>query len=203
MPASASQAAASIDCADPGSTFAVARDDIGALDVTNTSTAGALTPPTRPPTTGATIVVSAADRGANLKAPLVPMSLLGSGVGTPDSIALAGVLDAGAHPGDRWGTVVVTGRVGDAQGRPGALFPMQRVAPGDTITVTDTNRRTQRFVVDTVGTQPRTAPLPAALFTQGQGPLRLVVLTATDATTYAGGTLVTHVSHWIVTATAA
>jgi len=203
LPASASQAAASIDCADPGSTFAVARDDVGALDVTNTSTAGALTPATKPPSTGATITVSAADRGANIKAPLVPMSLLGAGLGTPDSIALAGVLDVGAHPGDRWGTVVVAGRVGDAQGTAGALFPLQRVAPGDTITVTDANHKSQKFVVDTVATQPRVQLLPAGLFTQGQGPLRLVVLTATDATTYAGGTLVTHVSHWIVTATAA
>jgi hypothetical protein len=202
LPASASQAAASIDCADPGSTFAVARDDVGALDVTNTSTAGALTPAAKPPTTGATIVVSAADKGANLKAPLVPMSLLGAGVGTPASIALAGVLDVGAHPGDRWGTVVVAGRVGDAQGTHGALFPLQRVAPGDTVTVTDTNHRMQKFVVDTVATQPRVQPLAAGLFTQGQGPLRLVILTATDATTYAGGTLVTHVSHWIVTASA-
>ncbi len=68
--------------------------------------------------------------------------------------------------------------------------------------MTDTNHRTQKFVVDTVATQPRVQPLPAGLFTQGQGPLRLVILTATDATTYAGGTLVTHVSHWIVTASA-
>ena len=93
----------------------------------------------------------------------------------------------------------MAGRVGDAQGVPGALFPLQRVAPGDTITLTDTNRRTQRFTVDTVSTQSRALPLPPDLFAQGQSPLRLVVLTATDATSYGAG-LVTHVSHWIVTA---
>jgi hypothetical protein len=90
--------------------------------------------------------------------------------------------------------------VGDAQGVPGALFPLQRVAPGDTITLVDTNRRTQKFTVDTVSTQPRVLPLPADLFTQAQSPLRLVVLTTTNAITYGGG-LFTHLDHWIVTAT--
>ena len=199
MPGSTGQSAAAVPCGDPSATFAVTRPDLGALNITNTSTAGAVTPHARPPATGATLTVGAADRGASLKAPLVPMSLLGPGVGTPDSIALAGQLDVGAHVGDLWGTILVAGRVGDAQGVPGALFPLQRVAPGDTITLTDTNRRTQRFTVDTVSTQSRALPLPPDLFAQGQSPLRLVVLTATDATSYGAG-LVTHVSHWIVTA---
>ena len=98
---------------------------------------------------------------------------------------------------------MVAGHVGTPSGAKGALFPLQRAAPGDVITLADTNRRSQKFVVDSVTSQLRTQPLDATLFAQGPSatPLRLVVLTSTDATSYGGGS-VTYVSHWIVTATA-
>ncbi|HYY12766.1 MAG TPA: class F sortase [Kineosporiaceae bacterium] len=194
-PGTPAQAAASVPCGDPGGTFALARDDLGQLVVTNTSTAGALTG--KPPAG-----IKASLKIGSKTVPLVTMPLQGGSPGTPDLVSIAGELDAGAHAGDRWGTIVVAGRVGDTQGVPGAIVPLTALSPGDVITLTDTNARSQKFTVDTVTTQPRIVPLPPDLFVQGQTPLRLVVLTATTPTTFGAG-LITHLDHLIVTASPA
>jgi hypothetical protein len=191
------QGAASIACGDPRSVFAVSRPDVGPLDLTTTGSVGATDPSGTAPAGGPTLTISS----ASVAAPLVGVPLDPPGIAVPSDYSMAGELDVGAHAGDMWGTIVIAGRVGDVHGAQGALYQLPHVAVGDTITLTDVNGLTGRFTVGSVATRPRTDVLPASLFTQ-TGPLRLVILTATDPVSFGGG-LITYRSHMIVTATAA
>jgi hypothetical protein len=136
----------------------------------------------------------------SISAPLVGVPLSPPGIAVPSDYSLAGEVEDGAHVGDSWGTIVVAGRVGDVHGVHGALYDLSRVAVGDTIGLTDVDGLDGRFTVTSVTTRPRTDVLPASLFTQS-GPLRLVILSATDPVFFGGG-LITYRRHVIVTATA-
>jgi hypothetical protein len=180
--------------------FQVVRTDLGALTVTNTSTAGSTAP------SGTTVGKGQpylSIPSVSINAPLVPVGLLPPGIDTPDDPSLAGEVDVAAHAGEAAGTIVVAGRVGDVHNNPGAFFRLSQVAVGAQITLKDPlTGVTQKFVVNSVQILPRVQVLPASLFTQSDTPLRLVILSATDEIWYGGGTMVTHRSHVVVTATA-
>jgi hypothetical protein len=197
VPGNATQVAVSQTCGSGAGTVLVTRADLGALQVTNTSTQGSTAP-----TAGAP---AAKDPqldipSAGIAAPLVAVGLAGTGIAVPADPAQAGELTAGATAGDSLGTIVVAGRVSDTHDAPGALFTLASVAPGAAVTLIDVNGKTRKFTVDTVTTLPRTQVLPATLFTQST-PLRLVILSATNPVWYGpGGSLVTHLDHVIVVA---
>ncbi len=190
------QTPASIPCASSAGTFVVSRPDIGPLDVTTTGSVGASEPIGPAPSGGPVLTIGS----ASVAAPLQAVPLNPPGIAVPSDYSVAGQLDVGAHVGDTWGTIVVAGRVGNVYGKHGALYDLSHVATGDSISLTDVNGLTGRFTVTSVTTMPRTQVLPATLFAQ-TGPLRLVILSATDPVFFGAG-LITYRSHVVVTATA-
>ena len=195
VPAGPQQPAVAPVCGAAPGAFTATRPDLGALQVTNTSTAGATGPVATLIPGGPELAIPS----VGIAAPLVAVGRSGTGIAVPSDVALAGELDAGASAGEPAGTVVVAGRVGTAAGAPGALAPLAGVVPGDVITLTDVHGTVQRFAVSTVTTYPRTQDLPASLFTQGT-PLRLVVISATTVLHYGAG-LITHRDNLVVVAT--
>jgi hypothetical protein len=194
LPATATQAAVSIACGAAGSTFLIARPDLGALTLTTTSTAGSVAPSGGPATAGPAIVI----KSAGVAAKLVTGSRLLGGMTTPANVAQAAELDVGGHVGDPMGTIVIAGRSSDSHGAPGGLAGLTSVSTGDPISVTDVRGGTRSFVVDAVTTLPMTQDLPATMLSQSS-PLRLVVVTGTDVASFGIGQI-TYTSNLIVTA---
>ncbi len=197
VPGNPTQAAITLDCGADDKTFLVVRDDIPALTLTQTATAGSSAPGSTAAAKGARLTLASGP----VNAPLVSVKPLLGGIDVPPNIALAGQFDQGAHVGDLFGAIVVAGRPSDANNAPGAMVNLSKVAVGDAVTLVDVNGKTRKFTVDSTSTLPRTDPIPASLLTQGD-PLRLVILSTTDPLTYGAG-LTTYRSHLIVTATPA
>jgi hypothetical protein len=197
VPAGPGQAALSVTCGSAGGTFLVQRPDLSALTVQSTSTAGSTAPSgATPATSGPQLVIAS----AGIAVPLVSASLLGTDITVPADPSLAGQLDAGAGVRDTVGTAVIAGRASDTHGASGGLATLASVAAGATIKVVDLAGAKRTFTVDSVQILPRTAALPASLFTQSTS-LQLVILSAADPITYGpGGSLVTYRSHVVVVA---
>ena len=197
VPGNSTEPAITLDCGADDRTFLVVRDDIGALNLSQTATGGS----TAPDSTAAAKTAKLTITTGPVNAPLVSAKGLLGGIDVPPNIALSAQFDQGAHVGDLLGAIVIAGRPSDANATPGAMANLSKVNVGDAVTLVDVNGKTGKFVVDSVTTLPRTQSIPANLLAQGN-PLSLVILSTIDATLYGAG-LTTYRTHLIVTATPA
>lgn len=77
----------------------------------------------------------------HVDAPVIPVVVSGGGaLGVPADPRTVGWWAGGPLPGSAAGTVVLDGHVDSAATGPGALFALQRVAVGDTVTVSGVPR---------------------------------------------------------------
>jgi hypothetical protein len=197
VPGNTMQPAVNLACGYPTGRFVVARDDVGALTVTQTGTTGATAPSGVPAAKGPVLTIAS----QSIAAALVSMSRAGAGLAVPANAAQVGQFDEGAMVGDLLGTIILAGRPSDASGAAGGLLNLSSVTVGAAVTLTDVGGKTQKFVVDSVTILPRTQDPAADLFTQSS-PLRLVILSTTGMVTYGAG-LVTYLNHVIVVASPA
>jgi len=195
VPGNPTQQTVTLACGSPSGTFTITRADIGALTLSSTGSGGAGTPSGTVPTArGAQLDIPS----VGIAAPLVRVSRNGNDIATPADPSLAGQFDEGAVALDPFGTIVVSGRASDPAGTAGALGPLATVAPGAKVTLIDVYGKTQKFVVDSVTTAPRSVDIDATLLTQTD-PLRLVIFSATTPVSYGpGGSLVTYRDNVIV-----
>ena len=105
-----------------------------------------------------------------IDAPITPVTVTGQVMDVPLDPATLGWWSGGAAPGDPTGTTVIDGHVNYA-GVSGALSVLPDVRPGDTVSIGH-----RRFTIQAVRTYPKSAGLPANLFTR-TGPARLVLIT--------------------------
>jgi hypothetical protein len=87
-----------------------------------------------PPGPPARLVIPALD----VDAPVDPVDAPGADLQVPDDPARVGWWRAGATPGERSGSALLAGHVDTATDGPGALFLLDRLGPGDAVSVVTT-----------------------------------------------------------------
>lgn len=134
-------------------------------------------PPARPDPSRGTPVRLTIPR-LNVDAEVRPVELEGETLSPPEDVSVVGWWRGGAQPGDRRGTVVLTGH--SWRGGDGVFDDLGELRPGDRLEVT-TSAGLIEYAVGTVGTYTH-AQLSAAaerLFSQESAP-RAVVTTCAD-----------------------
>lgn len=111
-----------------------------------------------------------------VSAPVVPVGVAADGtLGIPASPSVVGWWAGGGSPGQASGTTVLVGHVDSAAQGPGALFRLQRLRPGATVTVTASGRA-WHYAVRAVRAYDKANLPSAAVFGQRVTP-RLVIIT--------------------------
>jgi hypothetical protein len=158
----------------PRTTDAVGGGDLGVVppatsitqpdssSVPTTTVVSPATPPTR-------LVVPA----LHVDAPVDAVDAPAGDLEVPDDPARVGWWRLGATPGDSGGSALLAGHVDSAVDGPGALFHLDRLRPGDGVTVRTASRET-RYLVAAVRHYVK-ADLPRDLADRS-GPPRLVIV---------------------------
>lgn len=121
-----------------------------------------------------------------IRAGVDAVGLDGTTMAVPNDPGRLGWLSGTAAAGDVIGSSVVSGHVSDRSDRPGALWRLRDVRPGDTVSWTGAGGETQRFVVRRVQRFARSSGVPARLF-RTTGPHVLHVVTCSNRQASSGG----------------
>jgi hypothetical protein len=122
-----------------------------------------------PPGPPARLVIPALD----VDAPVDPVDAPDADLQVPDDPARVGWWRAGATPGNRSGSALLAGHVDTATDGPGALFRLDRLGPGEAVSVVTTSGEV-RYVVAAVRHYAK-PDLPGDLASTA-GPARLVIV---------------------------
>ncbi|NMO90302.1 class F sortase [Actinomycetospora sp. TBRC 11914] len=147
--------------------------DRAALPPSVPETPRAVTPlPGAPRVLGRPVVLAIPALG--VRAPVDPVDAPDGDLRVPDDPDRVGWWREGAVPGADTGTALIAGHVDSAVSGPGALFWLDRLQPGDPVTVTTTSGEAD-YVVVSVRRYPK-ADLPGSVATSA-GPAGLTLVT--------------------------